>query len=173
MSAYEVTDTLVNKINEDIYDAIILNFANCDMVGHTGVFDAAVKAVEAVDACVGRLVDLVSPSAQLLDENLGIGIGSHSAQSKAVDTGCSLSILDIISGNIADIVVADLQGLQTGSDTGQITGLISTAEVVVEVGGVALIAGSVGEDHFGVLGGSLLHGIDVAEGDTEDDVCAK
>ena len=60
MSAYEVTDTLVNKINEDIYDAIILNFANCDMVGHTGVFDAAVKAVEAVDACVGRLVDLVA-----------------------------------------------------------------------------------------------------------------
>jgi 2,3-bisphosphoglycerate-independent phosphoglycerate mutase len=60
MSAYEVTDTLVEKINEDIYDAIILNFANCDMVGHTGVFDAAVKAVEAVDACVGRLVDLVA-----------------------------------------------------------------------------------------------------------------
>ena len=60
MSAYEVTDTLVKKINEDIYDAIILNFANCDMVGHTGVFDAAVKAVEAVDACVGRLVDLVA-----------------------------------------------------------------------------------------------------------------
>ena len=51
---------LVEKINEDIYDAIILNFANCDMVGHTGVFDAAVKAVEAVDACVGRLVDLVA-----------------------------------------------------------------------------------------------------------------
>ena len=51
---------LVEKINEDIYDAIILNFANCDMVGHTGVFDAAVKAVEAVDACVGRLVDLIA-----------------------------------------------------------------------------------------------------------------
>ena len=60
MSAYEVTDTLTAKINEDVYDAIILNFANCDMVGHTGVFDAAAKAVEAVDECGGKLVDLVS-----------------------------------------------------------------------------------------------------------------
>ena len=50
---------LVEKINEDIYDAIILNFANCDMVGHTGVFDAAVKAVEAVDTCVGKVVDAI------------------------------------------------------------------------------------------------------------------
>ena len=60
MSAYEVTDTLMQKINEDVYDAIILNFANCDMVGHTGVFDAAVAAVEAVDTCVGKLVELVN-----------------------------------------------------------------------------------------------------------------
>ena len=59
MSAYEVTDTLVEKINEDIYDAIILNFANCDMVGHTGVFDAAVKAVEAVDTAVDQVVTAV------------------------------------------------------------------------------------------------------------------
>ena len=41
------------------YDVIILNFANCDMVGHTGVFDAAVKAVEAVDKCVGEVTDAV------------------------------------------------------------------------------------------------------------------
>ena len=59
MSAYEVTDTLVEKINEDIYDAIILNFANCDMVGHTGVKAAAIKAVETVDACVGQIVEAV------------------------------------------------------------------------------------------------------------------
>ena len=56
MSAYEVTDTLVNKINEDIYDAIILNFANCDMVGHTGVMSAAIQAVECVDRCLGEVV---------------------------------------------------------------------------------------------------------------------
>ena len=57
MSAYKVTDEVCARIDAGTYDAIILNFANCDMVGHTGVFDAAVKAVEAVDACVGRVVE--------------------------------------------------------------------------------------------------------------------
>ena len=59
MSAYEVTDAVVEAINADKYDAIILNYANCDMVGHTGIFDAAVKAVEAVDECIGRTVDAI------------------------------------------------------------------------------------------------------------------
>ena len=57
MSAYEVCDAVCNAIDEDKYDVIILNYANCDMVGHTGIMDAAVKAVEAVDECVGRMVD--------------------------------------------------------------------------------------------------------------------
>lgn len=57
MSAIEVTDEVVSRIKSGKYDVIILNFANCDMVGHTGVFDAAVKAVETVDTCVGRVVD--------------------------------------------------------------------------------------------------------------------
>ncbi len=57
MSAYEVTDEAVKRIESGEYDVIVLNFANCDMVGHTGVFDAAVKAVEAVDECLGRVVD--------------------------------------------------------------------------------------------------------------------
>ena len=53
MSAYEVTDTLLNEMNK--YDVVILNFANGDMVGHTGVLDATVKAVEVVDECIGKL----------------------------------------------------------------------------------------------------------------------
>ncbi len=57
MSAYEVTEQVVERIKSGVYDVIILNFANCDMVGHTGVFDAAVKAVETVDECVGKVVD--------------------------------------------------------------------------------------------------------------------
>ena len=57
MSAYPVCDAVCEKIKSGEYDAVILNFANCDMVGHTGVFDAAVKAVEAVDTSVGRIVD--------------------------------------------------------------------------------------------------------------------
>ena len=57
MSAYEVCDKCVERIQSGAYDVIILNFANCDMVGHTGVMEAAIKAVEAVDECVGRVVD--------------------------------------------------------------------------------------------------------------------
>ena len=57
MSAFEVCDKCVERIESGAYDVIILNFANCDMVGHTGVLEAAVKAVETVDTCVGRVVD--------------------------------------------------------------------------------------------------------------------
>lgn len=59
MSAFEVTDKIVGRIESGELDVIILNFANCDMVGHTGVFDAAVKAVETVDVCVERVVEKV------------------------------------------------------------------------------------------------------------------
>lgn len=59
MSAYKVTDELLKRIDEDKYDMIILNFANPDMVGHTGVFEAAKKAVEAVDVCLGKVVDKI------------------------------------------------------------------------------------------------------------------
>ena len=57
MSAVEVTSKCVERIESGRYDVVILNFANCDMVGHTGVFDAARRAVETVDACVGRVVE--------------------------------------------------------------------------------------------------------------------
>ena len=57
MSAVEVADRCIERIRSGEYDVIILNFANCDMVGHTGVYDAAVKAMETVDACVGRVVE--------------------------------------------------------------------------------------------------------------------
>ena len=59
MSAYEVCDKLVEAIRSDKYDVIIINFANPDMVGHTGVETAAVAAVEAVDSCVGRAVEAI------------------------------------------------------------------------------------------------------------------
>lgn len=57
MSAYEVTDKLVEAIRSRRYDAIICNYANSDMVGHTGIFEAARKAVEVVDECIGRAVE--------------------------------------------------------------------------------------------------------------------
>ena len=60
MSAHAVTEAAVDRIKSGKYDVVILNFANCDMVGHTGVFDAAVKAVETVDQCVGQVVHAVT-----------------------------------------------------------------------------------------------------------------
>jgi 2,3-bisphosphoglycerate-independent phosphoglycerate mutase len=85
MSAFPVTDEAVKAISSDKFDIIILNFANPDMVGHTGVFNAAVKAVEAVDKCIGILFEKVRASGglliltadhgnaeQMLDENGGI-----------------------------------------------------------------------------------------------------
>ena len=59
MSAPEVTAEALKRIASDKYDVIILNFANCDMVGHTGIFSAAVQAVEAVDKGVGQLADAI------------------------------------------------------------------------------------------------------------------
>jgi len=59
MSAFEVTDVLLQKIDEDKYDFIVLNFANMDMVGHTGIFDSAAAAVVAVDTCVGKLTEKI------------------------------------------------------------------------------------------------------------------
>lgn len=56
MNAYEVVDKLLKAIEEKDYSLIVLNFANCDMVGHTGVFEAAVKAVETVDECLGKVI---------------------------------------------------------------------------------------------------------------------
>lgn len=59
MSAYEVTEKVLAAIESEEFDTIILNYANCDMVGHTAVFDAAVKAVETVDECMGKVYEAV------------------------------------------------------------------------------------------------------------------
>ncbi|MBT4575597.1 MAG: 2,3-bisphosphoglycerate-independent phosphoglycerate mutase [Candidatus Cloacimonetes bacterium] len=58
MSAFEVKDKLISAINSNEYSLIITNFANCDMVGHTGFFDAAIKAVETVDKCIGEIIPI-------------------------------------------------------------------------------------------------------------------
>ncbi|MEO4054511.1 2,3-bisphosphoglycerate-independent phosphoglycerate mutase [Solibacillus sp. CAU 1738] len=59
MSAYEVTDALLEAIADDKYDAILLNFANPDMVGHSGMLEPTIKAIEAVDECLGKVVDAI------------------------------------------------------------------------------------------------------------------
>lgn len=90
MSVYEVCENLVNAINTEKYDVIICNFANPDMVGHTGVFEAAVKACEAVDECVGEVVQAIKKvdgqmflcadhgnSEQLVDYETGEPLTAH------------------------------------------------------------------------------------------------
>lgn len=90
MSAYEVCDKLVDAIKSDKYDVIIINFANPDMVGHTGVEAAAIKAVEAVDTCVGKAVAALKEvdgvmflcadhgnAEQLIDYNTGESFTAH------------------------------------------------------------------------------------------------
>ena len=90
MSAFEVCDKLVDAIKSEKYDVIIINFANPDMVGHTGVQAAAIKAVEAVDLCVGRAVEAVKEvngqmficadhgnAEQLIDEETGEPFTAH------------------------------------------------------------------------------------------------
>jgi 2,3-bisphosphoglycerate-independent phosphoglycerate mutase len=84
MSAYEVTDEVIRRIQAEKYDVIILNFANMDMVGHTGIFEAAVKAVEVVDDCVGRIV-------KTLKETCGVALitsdHGNAEQMENTDTG--------------------------------------------------------------------------------------
>ena len=90
MSAIEVTDKCCEAIESGKYDVIIINFANPDMVGHTGVQDAAIKAVEAVDECVGRAVEALEKAdgvmficadhgnaEQLLDYETGAPFTAH------------------------------------------------------------------------------------------------
>ena len=62
MSAYEVTEGVLEALDQDSYDVIILNFANTDMVGHTGVMEATMKAVQTVYACIGKRRSIVDYS---------------------------------------------------------------------------------------------------------------
>lgn len=80
MSAYEVTDKLLAAIESNKYDVIILNYANCDMVGHTGVFEAAVAAVEAVDTCVGKIVSAIRAK-----DGVAIITADHGNADKMID----------------------------------------------------------------------------------------
>jgi 2,3-bisphosphoglycerate-independent phosphoglycerate mutase len=80
MSAYLVTDRILDEIDKNIHDVIILNFANCDMVGHTGVIPAAVKAVETVDECVGKVVDAI-----LDKDGIAIITADHGNAEKMLD----------------------------------------------------------------------------------------
>ncbi|MFH1288909.1 MAG: 2,3-bisphosphoglycerate-independent phosphoglycerate mutase [bacterium] len=80
MSAFEVTKELIKRIESDIYDFIVLNYANFDMVGHTGNLNAAIAAVEAVDTCLGQVVDII-----LKKEGIILLTGDHGNIEEMID----------------------------------------------------------------------------------------
>lgn len=117
MSAYEVTDRLLEEIDKDKYDFIVVNYANCDMVGHTGDFNAAVKAVETVDECAGSVVDHVMKKGGVVfltaDHGNAERMGEKDAPNTAHTTGdvrfvlidkTRSSSLELNSGRLSDIM---------------------------------------------------------------------
>lgn len=125
MSAYEVTERVCEQIRSQTLDVIILNFANCDMVGHTGVFEAAVKAVEAVDACVGKVmaeIEKVNGIAIItadhgnadcmIDESTGGPFTAHTTNPVPLLLNQEGAVLK--TGRLADIAptMLDLMGLE-------------------------------------------------------------
>ena len=136
MSAYEVCDKLVEAIRSLKYDVIIINFANPDMVGHTGVEAAAIKAIEAVDECVGRAVDAIKEvdgqmficadhgnAEQLVDYETGEPFTAHTTNPVPfilVNADPSYTLRE--GGRLADIVptLIELMGMeQTEEMTGK------------------------------------------------------
>ncbi len=126
MSAVEVTDEVVKRIESGEYDVIVLNFANCDMVGHTGVFEAAVKAVETVDECLGRTVEAIKKMGgvalitadhgnadQMVDYDTNDVFTAHTTNVvPLVMIGCNDAKLKV--GRLADLAptMLDLMGLE-------------------------------------------------------------
>lgn len=126
MSAYEVTDKLVEAINGGTFDTIIVNYANGDMVGHTGVLPAAIKAVEAVDECLGRVTEAVlkqggalfvtadhGNAERMVDEVTGEPYTAHTnTPVKAVLVGAK-DVSGLKDGRLADVAptLLELMGL--------------------------------------------------------------
>ncbi|HEY9062496.1 MAG TPA: 2,3-bisphosphoglycerate-independent phosphoglycerate mutase [Pseudobacteroides sp.] len=126
MSAYEVADEAVKRINSKEYDVIILNFANPDMVGHTGVMEAAKAAVEAVDACVGKVVDAIQAqggvalitadhgnSEQMIDYVTGGPFTAHTTNEVPL-IGIGLGEAKLKSGRLSDLTptMLDIMGVE-------------------------------------------------------------
>jgi len=112
MSAYGVTEKVLAEIRNDKYDVIIINYANGDMVGHTGILNAAIKAVEVVDECVGKVVDaavgkggvaLVMADHGNCEEMLGKNITSHTTNDVYLHLVGMNKKVKLKNGRLADI----------------------------------------------------------------------
>ena len=126
MSAYTVTEKLEKALRRDLYDLIILNFANPDMVGHTGVLAAAIAAMEAVDTCAGRLVDAILAKGgavcitadhgnleEMIDPATGGPMTAHTTNPVPILVAGADEGVSVRSGGLSDIAptLLDLMGL--------------------------------------------------------------
>ncbi len=125
MSAYEVTDKLLEAIDTNKYDVIILNFANCDMVGHTGDMEAAVKAVEAVDECIGKVYDKV------MEKNGVILITADHGNAEQMIDPADKSVFTAHTTNVVPLVVAGLGDVKL--ETGRLADLAPTMLDIMNV----------------------------------------
>ncbi|KZN14180.1 2,3-bisphosphoglycerate-independent phosphoglycerate mutase [Marinomonas sp. TW1] len=131
MSAPEVTDKLVEVIEAGKYDTIICNFANGDMVGHSGIFDAAVKAVEAVDACLGRVMTALDINGgqclitadhgnveQMLSEDGSQPLTSHTNGPVPLVLYSAAQGVGLNSGSLCDLAptLLDMMGMEIPSE---------------------------------------------------------
>ena len=107
MSVYEVTDQLVKAIEDKRFDVIICNFANGDMVGHTGVMDAALKAVAAVDECLGRVEQAIKNVGGVL-----IVTADHGNAEKMVDEATGQPYTAHTVGKVQAVLVNDKTGVK-------------------------------------------------------------
>ena len=127
MSAYEVTDKVVEAIKSEKYDSIILNYANPDMVGHTGNIEAAIKALEAIDECVSRVVKAINEvggillitadhgnSEQMIDYKTGEPYTAHTTNPVPLAIVGIPNNKKIKEGRLADLAptMLDLMGLE-------------------------------------------------------------
>lgn len=126
MSAYEVTDEVVKRINQKVYDVIVLNYANPDMVGHTGSFDAAKSAIEAIDECLGKVIPAIldqggvalitadhGNSEQMKDYENGGPFTAHTTNPVPL-IAIGLGDVSLREGRLADIAptILDIMGVE-------------------------------------------------------------
>ena len=127
MSAYEVTDKVCEALENDKYDVVILNFANTDMVGHTGSLQAAIKAVEAVDECVGKIVKIIEEkqgnllitadhgnAEQMIDYKTGEPHTAHTTNLVPLVLVSEKETVKLKEGKLADLAptILDLMGIE-------------------------------------------------------------
>lgn len=126
MSAIEVTDKVIEAIASGKYDSIILNYANCDMVGHTGSLEAAIKAVETIDTCVGRVVEAINlqkgvvlitadhgNAEQMIDYKTGEPHTAHTTNPVPLIV-VGLDAIKLVEGRLADLAptMLEIMGLE-------------------------------------------------------------